>query len=120
MPTKEEVQKFIYGMFEGHSSVRGETVRQLITPATPCTDFFHKDVDGIDLCIGKPIGREFGILDMGTDYGVSCHSYDNLGEQEARFYEKYPNSELSTEKFTLERFADMMYDLILIKQGQLI
>ena len=114
MPTKEEVMTYVYSRLGGNS-VRGETIGQPITPQTPCHDCFHADVDGIDIQIGKPIGRQFGIGEMGTDYGIPHHSYHNLGEHKETFYEKYPIEDLSTEKFTLERFAEMMYDLVRIK-----
>ncbi|MBS3079315.1 hypothetical protein J4218_04290 [Candidatus Pacearchaeota archaeon] len=116
MPGREEVSQFIYNMFSAQRSVRGRTNGQLVTPQTPVHDFFHADVDGIDLCIGKPIGKRFGILDM-VDFCIPQHQYQGLGGRQEEFYRKYPLRDLVTERFTLERFANMMYDLVRINRG---
>ena len=118
MPTKDEIEIYLLNLFKGQRSCRGETKGWLIGNDIPCHDFFHSDVDGQALCIGEPIEEKFGLQDFNFKWGMSHHNFGKmLGETEKSFYEKYPIEELPTKKRTLKRFAEMIYDLIRIKNG---
>lgn len=118
MPTKDGIEIYLLNLFKGQRSCRGETKGWLIHNDTPCHDFFHSDIDGQALCIGEPIEEKFGLQSFDFKWGMSCHSFSKgLGESEKAFYRKYPAEELPTEKYTLKRFAEMIYDLIRIKNG---
>ncbi len=118
IPDLATVKKFVHSMFRNKKSVRGETCGERITFNTPCGDFFHADIDCVDLAIAKPIESEFGLECFNFRYSMSCHGYgDRLGESKAAFYKKHPANEVGTPKDTLLRFCEMIYDLIRVKNG---
>jgi hypothetical protein len=117
-PTQKEIESFMMNnLFNNLLSVRGKTEGELVTLDTPCHDCFHADIDGIDLCIGKPLAYRFGLASLGVEYGVPNHSYVNLGTNEKAFYEKHSKEEIGTAKNTIRNFAETIYDLTRIKSG---
>lgn len=111
LSSKEDVYRFVQSLFLGVHSVRGETRGEPVVLNTPCHDFFHADVDGVDLCIGRPIEERFGLERFGVTYGLSNHSYRTI-EKDSCFYKKYPQNSIGTAEFTLYRFCAMVYDLV--------
>lgn len=116
LPNKTDVHRFVQSLFRGNHSVRGGTRGKHVTLATPCHDFFHSDVDGVDSGIARPIEERFGLECFGLTYGLSNHSYRTI-EEGSPFYKKYPRSSISTTGFTLRRFCDMAYDLVRMRHG---
>ncbi len=120
-PTKEEIEEFVFSLFDGEFSVRGETESCLVTLKTPCKDFFYSDVDGVCMCIGRPIEERFGLQQFNFANALPFHAYgekNRLGKSKDAFYDKYPlKTEIGTKKHTLKRFAEMVYDLVRIKHG---
>lgn len=116
LPNKNDVYCFVQSLFHGCSSVRGKTCGNPVTLDTPCHDFFHADIDGVDLCIGRPIEERFGLERFGVTYGLSCHSYYTVEEGNA-FFKKYPKSSIGSNKFTLRRLCAMVYDLVRMRYG---
>lgn len=117
VPTKQDVSYFILNLpsIKGQLAVRGRTQGSPITLETPLSDFFPRDMDAIDTMYGFPLVERFWLKDMGIERGILHNSYKGLGDQEDLFYRKYPRHELGTERDTLGRFVDQMYDLLRIK-----
>jgi hypothetical protein len=82
---------------------------------TPIVELFAADIDNTDMCIGEPIEKEFGLKQFGFNYGMSCHSYHNLGSQKEAFYNKYSKKRMQA--LTVKEFAEMILDLMRIKDG---
>ena len=116
LSNKSDVYRFVQSLFYGCLSVRGKTRGSPVTLDTPCHDFFHADVDGVDLCIGRPIEERFGLERFGVTYGLSCHSYHTIEEGNA-FFKKYPKGSIGSNEFTLRRFCAMVYDLVRMRHG---
>jgi len=109
-----EVKKYLIEFFGKYVSVRGKTRKKQVGPDTPIGDFFHADVDGISLEFGGPIEKKFGLEPLRFMWGLPSHSYI-IGRSEEDFYAKY--SKDSFKELTVEQFAEMVYDLIRIKNG---
>lgn len=116
LPSKTDVCHFVQSLFCGVFSVRGETRGKFVTLDTPCHDFFHADVDGVDHCIARPIEERFGLEHFGVTYGLSNHSYATIGK-ESSFFKKYPESSIGSNEFTLRRLCAMVYDLVRMRHG---
>lgn len=114
LPEKSTVQSFIMSLFTDDHSVRGATEGQLVALTTPCCDFFHADVDGIDSDIAGPIEEAFGLERFDFKYGLSCGSVRSR-ISDPDFHAKYPAGSEATDTFTLAMFIDMVYDILLIK-----
>lgn len=114
VPSVGEVKKYFTEFFGKYVSVRGETKRRQVGPDTPIKDFFHADMDGISLEFGKPIEEKFGLEPLRFMWGLPSHSY-RIGRSEEEFYAKY--SKDAFKELTVEQFAEMVYDLIMIKNG---
>lgn len=118
IPSLADVKKFVYAMFRGKTSVRGETCGKRISFKTPCNDFFHADIDCASFGIAKPIEKQFGLEQFDFTFSMGHHSFcDRLGKHEKAFYKKYPTKDIGTPKDTLLLFCEMIYDLIRIKNG---
>lgn len=113
LPEKEKVLRFVYSLFASTRSCRGRTAGKMVDINTPCKDFFHADVDAIDMCIGKMIRERFGLERIYGKFGLSSHCFDVDDD----FYKKYPTEELGKSSNTLKKFAEMIYDLVRIKYG---
>lgn len=116
IPEKATVKRFILSLFKGDFSVRGVTCGHPVTQDTPCRDFFHADVDGIDSAISGPIEVAFGLERFHFKYGFSCGSFRSE-ISESCFLAKYPIGIEATDSFTLGVFIDMVYDVVRIKYG---
>lgn len=112
-PEKEKVLRFVYSLFADTRSCRGTTAGKMVNIDTPCKDFFHADVDAIDMCIGQAIREKFGLERIYGNFGLSSHCFD-VGDD---FYKKYPTEELGKSFNTLGKFAEMINDLVRIKYG---
>ena len=116
LPGRLTVELFISAMFWRACSVRGSTQGLPVLLTTPCRDFFHADVDGIDSYIGGPLEATFGLEQFNLRWGLSSGGFrDHVTDQ--NFHLKYPAGVEATDWFTLRVFADMIYDLIRIKYG---
>ena len=109
-----EVKKYFIEFFGTHVSVRGKTKGKSVGLNTLIGDFFHADVDGISLEFGRPIEKKFGLEPLRFMWGLPSHLY-RIGRSEEEFYAKYPRDALK--ELTVEQFAEMVYDLIRIKNG---
>jgi hypothetical protein len=119
LPALEEIYEFILGLFEDGISVRGKTAGMPVGLETPCHDCFHLDGDGVDMCIGGPIQKHFGLECFNLRYGLSSHCYSKreLGDSCEAFYRKYPADKMGEPEFTLAKFCEMIFDFIKIKNG---
>lgn len=118
LPTLEEIQEFVLNLFKDKISVRGKTAGLSVRLETPCHDCFHADGDGVDMCIGGPIQKRFGLEQFNLRYGISSYSYhDVLGKASEAFYKKYPTEDMGHEDFTLAKFSEMILDFIKTKNN---
>jgi len=111
----ETIRKFLLELFQGKKLIGMTGWGSWVNLETPIVDLFAADIDGTDMCIGEPIEKEFGLESFGFHYGMANHSYGNLGDQKEAFYKKYPREKMQT--LTVEEFAEMILDLIRIKEG---
>jgi len=118
-PSLKEIEEFIINLpcFRGEASVRGKTEGQLLTLDTPCQDCFHFDIDGVDMCIIGPIVDKFEIEDFRDILLFPKHFSPKRGDPFYSIYRKYPKKVFGSKKMTLRRFAEMVYDIIRIKNG---
>lgn len=104
IPSYDEVKDFIVCLMKSPAAID-----------MPCNRLFHVDIDGIHLCIGKPIQERFGL----ENCSVACHAYSSiLKEKKDSFYQRYPGTILSSDSFTLEHFCKMIHNVILVNNGQ--
>ncbi|MBI5913399.1 hypothetical protein HY839_03065 [Candidatus Azambacteria bacterium] len=118
LPKRKHVHRFIWGMFRGQRTVSRKKRAEgaLITIDTPCYEFFHADIRGMDFCIGKPIEERFGLESLNVMHGLALHAFEGIGKDDP-FYQKYSHHEVASREFTLRRFCDMVYDLVRIRHG---
>ena len=121
MPNRKKVRKTIKDLlieYKITASARGSTEGQEITLDTPCRDFFPNDRNRLYLTIGVPIMCKFRLERVTFASGLFDHNFVINNESFGRaFYIKYPNEWVKTPEFTLAKFAEMVYDLIRIKNG---
>lgn len=117
VPTVKEVEQFIYELFECTSPFKGERKGLSVTLDTLCCDFFPPDRvrEARSNLIGGPIEEKFELNKFELKDGMPYHKFIRLGKQEKAFYKKYPESEILTLNYPLRKFAEMIYDLCLIK-----
>lgn len=119
IPTKQDVEKFIMSLFENWSEgPTGRLGQCCVTLGTLCRDFFPANNYMCSLRIGSDIDEEFGLEEFCFTWAMPDRNFHiadkNLNEA---FYKKYPNEKISEQ--TLKEFAEMVYDLIRIKNGLL-
>ena len=112
-----KILQFICKFFKGHRSVRGTTDGQVVRPDTPCHDFFPADVDGIRINFAKKIDEKYGLEQFSFQWATSSvPDFAGLDQDRPAFLKKY-QGEIGNPEFTLARYAEMVYDLIRIKNG---
>ena len=117
MPTLREVQEFIMSFFKNWSEGPIGRVGQCCPSLdTLCRDFFPANKYMCSLGIGADIDEKFGLEEFCFTWAMPDHNFHiaakNLKEA---FYKKYPKEKISEQ--TLKKFTEMVYDLILIKNG---
>lgn len=117
VPTIKEVEEFMCELFECTSPFKGERKGLSVTLDTLCCDFFPPIFKALSMQIGEPIEERFGLeqFNFKLKLRTSYHDFANLGEYSEAFYAKYPKKEILSLNYPLRKFAEMIYDLCLIK-----
>lgn len=117
LPDKDKILKFVEKLFSGWISCRGGTDGMPVTLNTPCYDFFHADIDGIDMAIIQPISERFGLENF-DGYMLFPSAGSHIPDDAlSPIYQKYPVKDFCTEKFTVQRLIDWVYDITRVKYG---
>lgn len=119
MPTPEDIQKFIMSLFEnwteGSLGVPGQCSVSLDSRRK---DFFPAKDYMCSLKIGIDIDEKFFGFDRSVCFAWAMpnHAFHfNSRQVGSAFYEKYKKEKISDQ--TMKEFSEMVYDLILIKNG---
>lgn len=118
VPTKKFVEKIISSFFEDYDCYKGNknrTKRDPVTLDTLCCNFFPPVLDDQSVLISGPIEKIFELEQFNFKHGMPHHKFTKLGKDEKVFYSKYPKSEILSLNYPLRKFAEMIYDLCLIK-----
>jgi hypothetical protein len=113
MPTPSDVTHFVLNLFTDREKTGRHDLT--VTHQTPYSQLAHTD---INFCL-RQIEEKFGI----KRFDLICHLSNNeyyglLGEHEAAFSAKFPESNLWSHDFTLERLCLLLHELITIAWTQ--